>query len=360
MGVLLAFVLSILCPDNTQERFLLVVRADCLILRPRKHAHNMGARAHFASTLLRNNFYLPYSYKHTVHGAAKSGRVRDHHFVHTSLKLEIKDYHEAPVLSGTSAMPPALSACTSDHFLENYSNFNNVENDTPLEFVETEMSGSRGKKARKSRGKKARKSKQKKQKKQTKHNVEDRAELRGIDITKAVTSCIDVLTRVRDGIRTGLVIIDEGINTVDDYRRKLFSEEDGKVYEVMDIVKSVAETVDRIDQKIQNFKKAVTEPDSPERKELVQDIKNLAANRMKLMTKQVRKVVHFSHSYVVKMLDEFKEYPPTFMKNLKPMTDVIAKVLQVGSECDNTLRNSHSTLPNALHRHSQTIHHAIL
>ena len=256
-------------------------------------------------------------------------------------------------------MPPALSACTSDHFLENYSNFNNVENDTPLEFVETEMSGSRGKKARKSRGKKARKSKQKNQKKQktqkkqTKHNVEDRAELRGIDITKAVTYCLDILTRVRNGIRGGLATIDEGIDTVDDFRRKLFSEQDGKVYEGIDFLKSIAETVDYIDQKVQTFKTAVTKPESPERKKLVQDIKSLAARKMKLMTKLVRKVVNFFHTYVVKMLDQFKEYPPTLMKNLKPLTDIIARVLQVSSECD-------STLPNALHRRSLTILHAIL
>ena len=51
-------------------------------------------------------------------------------------------------------MPAGLSACTSDHFLENYDNFNDVDNDTPLEFVETEMSGSRGKRAVKSKQKK--------------------------------------------------------------------------------------------------------------------------------------------------------------------------------------------------------------
>ena len=168
-----------------------------------------------------------------------------------------------------------MGACTSDHFLENYSNFNNVDNDTPLEFVETELSGSRGKRVRKSKQKKhtkhnvekrVRKSKQKKQKKQTKHNVEDRAELRGIDITKAVTYCLDILTRVRNSIRNGLATIDEGINTVDDFRRKIFSEQDGKVYEGINLVKSIAETVDWIDQKVQTFKKAVGDPESPERK----------------------------------------------------------------------------------------------
>ena len=331
MGVSLTFCLG----DNT---CFLLIAFDW----PPTQTHTTCVRAHILLTHSYTHHPHTHPCKRAVHGNTKSGRVRDHHFVHTSLELEIKDSNDQQEAVVASSMPPGLSGCTSDHFL----NRKNVENDPELEFVETEMFTNSG-------GARADKSNQQ-------EVAEEQVVLQGIDLTKAVTFCIDVLTRVRDGIRTGLVIIDEGINTVDDYRRKLFSEEGGKVYEVMDIVKSVAETVDRIDQKIQYFKKAVTKPDSPERKELVQDIKNLAANRMKLMTKQVRKVVNFFASYVVKMLDQFKEYPPILIKNLKPLTDMIARVLQVGSECDNTLRNSHSTLPNALHRHSQTILHVIL
>ena len=295
---------------------------DCVRLAAHANTHNMRARAYHTYTLMYTHHPHAHPCKRAVHGNTKSGRVRDHHFVHTSLKLEIKDIKDSndqQEVVVVSTMPPGLSGCTSDHFL----NRKNVENDTALEFLETEMFTNSG-------GARADKSNQQ-------EVAEEQVVLQGIDLTKAVTFCLGILERVRNGIRDGFNAIETGIRTLSDLRQRLFSEQ-GKVYEGIAFVNSIKENMVKIDERVQSVAKTTLDPTSAKGK--IQEIKLIVEFRMKQMTKEVHNVQNFFNNVVTKALDQLNEYPPILVKNLKPLTDLLAKVMQVGSLYFSTLHYS--------------------
>ena len=154
--------------------------------------------------------------------------------------------------------------------------------------------------------------------------------LKGFDITKAVTSMIDLLTRMSTTMREGLEIVDGTIKTVDTFREDLFSET-GKIAEGLSFIQDIKSTVTDIDEKTQSFAKAVADPKSAEHKALLVELKLTGNQLVSLMTQQARFAVNYFANTVRRELDKLSEYPDVLITNLKPMTDMVTKVLKVRS-----------------------------
>ena len=131
-------------------------------------------------------------------------------------------------------------------------------------------------------------------------------------------------------MREGLEIVDGTITTVDTFREELFSET-GKIAEGISFIQDIKSTITDIDAKTQTFAKAVADPKSAEREELLVELKLTGNQLVSLMTQQARFAVNYFANTVRRELDKLSEYPDVLITNLKPMTDMVTKVLKVRS-----------------------------
>ena len=251
---------------------------------------------------------------HAVHGNAKSGRARDHHFVHTSLKLQLKGsrhQRQTRVLRTTASRS---NICTSGYFSAR-ANTKHTDNDIALEFVEIDTS--------------THDQHERAHKNNHQAGSQEQVALDSIDITKAVTFSLDILTRARGALRAGLRAIFAGMDALDNYRRQLFSEQEGKINQGLELIKSVADTVKWIEDKMTRFAESTADPNSPEGQKMMHEIKFIAALRMKQLNKQVQNGANFFVDSVAKELDKLNQYPEILLTNLKPLTDLLATMMQV-------------------------------